>query len=69
MGCFEKGVLNKTGKIIHFDGWTYTGEVKEDIPNGKGVLEIDKQKVEGIFENGVVKEILLEKTFEYTSLN
>lgn len=53
VGYFENGKLVNHGKKIYSDGRVYVGELKNEIENGKGVLN---NTIYGVFINGEMTE-------------
>ncbi|MGO3468887.1 MAG: hypothetical protein ACTIMJ_06120 [Weissella hellenica] len=51
-GHFIDGKFEGQGKFISHESWQYQGTFKNNLPDGKGVLTIDKHKYRVTFKKG-----------------
>lgn len=66
MGFFDQGVCSKHGQIKYADGRIFIGDIRHDLPNGRGVMVYpDQEKETGIFTDGVLSEVLVETQIKY----
>ena len=56
--CTAGNCVNGKGTMVYSTGQTYTGEFKDGVRNGEGVLLLPgSRKIVGIWENDEIKEI------------